>query len=373
VSWTGGTVVFRENCYPYSETFIWEQAARLPGSNVVGYRRVHDLPPLTTDVVLGDRHPRRAVVEARLLKLSRRSVWLHAVLLAHRPKAILAHSTYEAWSLLPSARQLKIPVVVAIHGSDVTRRPEAVSRDHYSLRQVNRHFGEFASQVALFLPASRFLAQALRDRGVSSEKVRIHHVGIPIPAAAAPEVRHRRITYVGRIAPSKGVGVLLDAFSRAAAQDPDVRLTIVGDGPLAPSLRDQAARSGVASRVEFTGQRPPGQVRSIMRDSLLVVVPSEVGADGVQEGLGQVSLEAQSHGVPVLVTAVGGLPETLPPEQGAVSPPGDVQALSRAMHQLLTQPKMRCAMGLAGRSWVSREFDIDRQTVELQELLQAVT
>ena len=370
---SAGIVIFRECCYPFSETFIREQAARLRDSRVVGYNRVHDLPRLPNDVILGDLRPRRAVLEARLLKLARRSLWLDSILLKDSPNTILAHSTYEAWSLLPTVRRLNIPMVVAVHGSDVTRTPAAVPRSHHSLRSVNAHFAELAAHVRFFLPASQFLATLLRHRGVPGDKIRPHYVGIPIPASAAPEERPPRISFVGRLAPGKGVGLLIEAFSLLPSEHNAMTLTIVGTGPLAASLRAQAGRSTARNRIEFAGQQPPERVREIMRTSSLIVVPSEVGSDGVREGLGQVSLEAQSHGTPVLVTDVGGLPETLPPGQNHAVPAGNMEALATALDELLAQPSRLQSSGSAGRAWVRNQFDIDRQTLALQEVLESGT
>ena len=143
------------------------------------------------------------------------------------------------------------------------------------------------------------------------------------------------LIYVGRLTGEKGVDVLL----RALAQLPQVCLRIVGDGPLRPHLEKLARRLAIETRVHFAGWQPWNrEFLKRIRGHLALVLPSYT------EGLGLVLLEAMSQGVPVVGSAVGGVPEIVQHEvTGLLVPPGNVEALAGAIERL------RCSLELRQR------------------------
>jgi glycosyltransferase involved in cell wall biosynthesis len=138
---------------------------------------------------------------------------------------------------------------------------------------------------------------------------------------------------VGRLAPEKGLGVLVDAMAAL----PGCSLLLVGDGPERPGLERRVADLGLADRVEFAGWvDPPWSAR---RTFDVLAVPS------FTEGFPLVIVEAMLAGIPVVASAVGGIPEiVVDGDTGLLVPPHDAPALADALRRLLGDPDLRQAM-----------------------------
>ncbi|MGO8871931.1 MAG: glycosyltransferase family 4 protein [Acidimicrobiales bacterium] len=157
------------------------------------------------------------------------------------------------------------------------------------------------------------------------------------PAPTAPPTGTLRIGFVGRLIPHKGVDVLL----RAAALDERFVLEVFGAGPASGELARLAELLGVRERVTFHGFVREDEVPEVYRRFDVLAVPS-VPLAGWIEQFGRVVVEAQASGVPVVASASGALPDVVG-QDGLLVPPGDSQALGRALARLLDEP------GLWGR------------------------
>ncbi|MGW7518830.1 glycosyltransferase [Streptomyces sp. NPDC054796] len=141
-----------------------------------------------------------------------------------------------------------------------------------------------------------------------------HHEGrvglIPNPVSfdhhrPAPVTRLRRWLFVGNLIPRKGVDWLLEAFALCRAEDPELTLTLVGEGSMERRLTARGAELGLTEAVTFAGPVPPGEALRMMREHDLLVHPSRL------ETFGMTVVEAVAAGLPVLVTRSGGPQETL--------------------------------------------------------------
>jgi len=126
-----------------------------------------------------------------------------------------------------------------------------------------------------------------------------------IPVRPKPVGALHRWIYVGKVAATKGVPELVEAFAIAAEDEPALRLTILGSGPLAEPLTARAAELGLANRIEFHDAVPPHRVFEFLHAHDLLVHPSK------SETFGMTTVEAVGSGMPVLVTKCGGPQETL--------------------------------------------------------------
>ncbi|WP_243420818.1 glycosyltransferase [Micromonospora globispora] len=122
---------------------------------------------------------------------------------------------------------------------------------------------------------------------------------------ATPVTALRRWLFVGALSELKGVPLLLEAFVRCRAEEPELTLTLVGEGALQASLTARAAELGVADAVTFTGAIPPDEALRLMREHDVLVHPSRA------ETFGVAVIEAVAAGLPVLVTRCGGPERTL--------------------------------------------------------------
>jgi glycosyltransferase involved in cell wall biosynthesis len=149
----------------------------------------------------------------------------------------------------------------------------------------------------------------------------------------------------------KGVGDLLAAAPRILATHPQTFFVVVGDGPLAEELQQQAPALDIAERVRFVGLR--SDVDSFMALADVVVVPSVW-----QEPAGLVVLEAMASAKPIVASRVGGIPEYLDSSSGIFVAPNAPQQIAAAVIRLLDSPDQARAMGQAGRRRVEACFSM---------------
>jgi glycosyltransferase involved in cell wall biosynthesis len=181
-----------------------------------------------------------------------------------------------------------------------------------------------------------------------------------LPREAGPVV-----LCLGRLSREKGQDVLLDAMARVARAVPGVVVWMAGEGPTGPKLRSQSARLGIADRVRFLGFRE--HIAPLLRETAVLALPSR------GEGLPISALEAMSLGVPVVATAVGGVPDLLPCEDvGRLVPPEDPDALAAALVPLLCDPTLAQRIGASGRAHVGANFSSDRMAEGTAAVYRAV-
>ena len=156
------------------------------------------------------------------------------------------------------------------------------------------------------------------------------------------------IVFVGRLVPRKRVDRLLAAVS--AVNRPEVRVRVIGTGPLEAELRDYAVRLDVADRVEFLGLR--SDVPDLLDSADVLVLSSQ------DEPFGLAGIEACERGLlPVVFADGGGALEALPPDGVVVQ---DVEALATALDRLVGSPALSTAARAARVAWVRDAFPIAR-------------
>lgn len=159
-----------------------------------------------------------------------------------------------------------------------------------------------------------------------------------------------RLVSVGRLKAPKDMATLLDAL--ALLGDVELDALVVGDGPDAAALREQVERLGLEGRVRLCGERD--DVPALLAEADCFVLSSR------SEGLPVSILEAMAAELPVVASAVGGVPELVEDgETGFLVPPGDPAALADALRRMLTDAELRRRLGAAGRARVEREFTLD--------------
>ncbi|WP_435747075.1 glycosyltransferase family 4 protein [Nocardioides sp. SYSU DS0663] len=187
---------------------------------------------------------------------------------------------------------------------------------------------------------------------------------MPAPAPTAPTV-----LFVGRLQRTsrwKGVQVLVDAFASIAAEVPEARLRVVGDGDDVPTLRAQASSLGLASRVDWCGPLSGPDLVRAYQEASVVALPSLTES----ESFGMVLVEAMACGRPVVGSRVGGIPHVVRDGvDGVLVPPGDAAALASALVGLLRDDDRREALGAAGRAAAVETWDWRHSTDATTRLL----
>lgn len=272
--------------------------------------------------------------------------WLRATVPLRRESAgadvVLANGLLVLPALRLARVRERVPVAWLVHDVVV---------DPVRLRLLRR----CARAVDLAICVSSAVEEVLSPFSVAT---RVVHNGTPWPVEAVPEEPPSPpVVGCNAVLTSwKGQNVLLDAV--AALPRRDVVVELMGgrfpkDGSYVASLEERAARPDLAGRVRFLGHVADAPAR--MRSWTMMVSPStdpEAGSLSVIEGM--------SIGLPVVATAHGGVVEVLG-EAGLMVAPGRVDALARAIEEVLEEPKRFRGEAAAGRIAVARGLRLDRQ------------
>jgi glycosyltransferase involved in cell wall biosynthesis len=164
---------------------------------------------------------------------------------------------------------------------------------------------------------------------------------------------------VGRAVAKKGYDDLLAALA-LLPRHLAWRLVHIGGGALASALTQEAARLGLAGRIEWRGARPQPEVLAAYREADLFVLAAKIARSGDRDGLPNVLVEAQSQGLACISTELSGIPELIDDgATGLLVPPGDRQALAAALTLLIGDVALRVRLGAAGAARVRATFDAD--------------
>jgi glycosyltransferase involved in cell wall biosynthesis len=281
---------------------------------------------------------------------------------AFDPDVIHAHSHRYGHVLEASlvAHRGEIPLVISTHYHPADRREPSLKRGLLRLQDVGFGMTAYRRAARLFVE-TRLEAEMVREFAPAG-RIEIVPPGVDLAEWSRPEADHVTVAlpeqfllYAGRIAPNKGLDVLLRAI---AALPTDARASLVLMGPdwgERQRLERLAGELGVGAQVQFLGHvADRGTYRAIFRRATVFVLPSE------WEAFGLVLLEAMAAGVPIVATSVGGVPEVLAKGAcGRLVPYGSAPALAEALGSLLRDAPARAGYVRAAHDRV-RELTWDR-------------
>ena len=204
----------------------------------------------------------------------------------------------------------------------------------------------------------RFLAQA-----AGAPPIHVVHAGIDSGGyRARPRdlsgTRRLRALTVAKLQEKKGHAVLLEALAGAPELE-RLDLELIGDGELRAPLEAQVRRLGLEHRVRFLGALPQERVAERLDAADLFVLPSVIARSGQMEGIPVALMEALACELPVVATAMSGVPELVREgETGLLARPGSPEDLRAALVRTLADPAASAERAAAGRRLVAEEFDL---------------
>lgn len=365
-------LVYRDTLLPTSETFILAQAESLSQFTplYVGARAVPGLAvPAERRVLINDGSWIGRYREARFKLLDQLSPRQITQLARRAPRLVHAHFAPDGLLALPIARALGVPLVVTLHGFDVTLHDAAVRRSFYAHRKYLARRAELTGACDQVICVSRFIADRAARHGFPADRTVVHYIGVdverfaPVPGVARAPV----VLFVGRLVDKKGCSFLIRAMAEVQRTMPDVELVVIGDGPLRASLEAEARAA--LRRHRFLGAQPSAVVRDWLSRARVFSVPSITADSGDAEGFGIVFAEAQAMKVPVASFASGGIPEAVAHgETGLLSPEKDWRGLAGNLAALLGDDALWRRMSEAARRRVVEHFDLRTQTRRLEQI-----
>jgi glycosyltransferase involved in cell wall biosynthesis len=280
------------------------------------------------------------------------------------PDVVYAHLGFVGLRLLPVTRALGVPLVTHFHGVDIHqawRNPRLAKRLLSAMELFDR-----------VILVARYMERWVREQGGRTDHVVVIPMGAPIRAEEPPppaDSSELRVLSVGRLIAYKGFDRAIDAIAAVRPRFPNVRLRIVGEGPLRGALEAQIQRLGLTRHVELLGEQPPARTLQLFEWCDLVLHPASDDPDG-PEAASVVITEAMSNGRPVLGTVCGGIPDqVIPGETGILVPQHDARALHQALEALLADESSRRRLGKAGRALAVERFDAQHQARNVEDVL----
>ena len=308
----------------------------VPGSDVAAAARDLDLE-LVELPCLGD--------------LDLRFIWrLRQALERISPDIVHCHSRRGADFLGgQAAAMLGLPAVVSRRVDNPDTRVMAALR-----------YRTFKRVVAI----SDAIAAELRNAGVPPDKIRVIRSAVDVTRFDGPFERARleeefnirpeelAVACAAQLIARKGQHTLLDAVAELEPRHRNLRVVLFGQGADEAALKAKCAALGLETRVQFAGFRH--DLDDYLGAFDVLVHPA------LAEGLGVITLKAQAAGVPVVASAVGGLPEAVGDnESGRLVPPGDVAALVTALDGVLGDSALRRRYAVAAKQRMRASFSID--------------
>lgn len=261
------------------------------------------------------------------------------------------------------ARLTGTPLLIRPHGADILPG-EWIDRDPRLAARMRRSLLAAAAVVA----QGQSLAGRLRELGVPAGRLRIIHNGVRLPVGGASELpAEPSILAMGSLSTKKGFDILLQAFRMVRQRLPEVRLTIAGDGPEGPRLRELAGSLGIMDAVAFPGF-VTGEAKAALFSRARIFVSSSR-----REPFANVILEAAAAERPIVASRVGGNVEMVEDEvSGLLVEPEDPEGLAKAILRLLEDCQRARLMGRAARRRAETLFSWDGMVDKYEALYREV-
>jgi glycosyltransferase involved in cell wall biosynthesis len=245
------------------------------------------------------------------------------------------------------SRALNVPFTFTAHGYDIHRKPPA-------------DFGARAADASGVVTVSRANAEYMeRTFGVAREKIHVIPCGVDTnlfkPIAGAASTKPPLVVCLARHVVVKNLGLLLRAFALLDQWKVPFRGVLIGDGPCHEELKQFARELRIEERIDFLGAATQDEILPWLQRATVAVLSSQ------NEGMPVSLMEAAACGIPLVATAVGGVPELVRDgETGFLTAP-EPEPFARALRRVLENSTLAQTIGCAARADAVARFSVQRQ------------
>lgn len=255
------------------------------------------------------------------------------------------------------ARIFDVRLSITLHGSAEFLDPLTFAiREKVGLAELVCSISDFGkSQIMLSSPYADWY------------KLRVTPLGVDIrewqPSSFRESSSPFELLAVGRLVGCKGCPLLLEAVASLRAQGRNLRLTLVGDGPLRSWLEQLAKRLGIDQQVVFAGWKTQDELRGLYASSDLCLLAS------FAEGVPVVLMEAMAAGLPCVAPRINGIPELIRDGiDGLLFTPSNTDELVAAIARLMDDHDLRRQMALSSRERITDKYDLLKNSLYLSEI-----
>ncbi len=293
-------------------------------------------------------------------------VFPKALFIAHQVRLRGVEHIHAHWASTPSTCAMVAAALTGVNWSFTAHR--------WDIQNNNLLAEKVASCSFVRAISEHGHRQLLKAAGPGrAHKVLLLPMGVEVPEIAAvpagPGGNTTLVVAVGSLTPVKGHRYLVGACGLLARDGVDFRCLVIGEGRERGKLLRMVDAMNLRDRVILTGSLANHRVLEILGSGAvsLLVHPSVETRDGEHEGVPVAVMEAMARGVPVIASRSGGLPELVNERTGLLVPPGDPEALARAVKEVLENPKPARERARAARRWVEERFNLEKNVSFLLE------
>lgn len=353
-----------------TETFIQAHIDRLPAETNL----IHGhCPQIEGDDFAATRSPsylmRRIAVRLGLLDESHVRTGIYRRLLRRTgADLVLAEFGTAGIRVMEACERENLPLMVYFRGHDASKH-ELIEQHRDSYQQLFR-------QAAALVAVSQPIRQRLIAWGADPQRTYYSPSGVDCSLFAPASFDNASPTFlfVGRFVEKKAPHLTLLAFAKALQTCPEIRLRMIGDGPLEGPCRDLAQGLGIGDAVTFMGSQPHAVVVKEMRRAWAYVQHSLTAKSGDSEGMPIAILEAGACGLPVISTRHAGIPDAVLHEKtGLLVEERDVDGMAEYIKLLANDRKQAQILGRAARERITTYFTMERSIDRLWRIIQYVT
>ena len=256
-----------------------------------------------------------------------------------------------------------LPVSCTVHAFDIfTRSPGSL--------QMRLSKCKFIASV------SKFNVEYLRNTCGSSVADLCHVVHCGIDPEKFSSISHQpepgRIVCVCRLSPKKGLDVAIRACAKLRDNNVKFLFEVAGDGPQRRALEELIEKLNLADHIKLFGTRSNDRLTELFSRASVFLMPCVKTPDGDMDGIPVAMMEAMACNVPVVSTAISGIPELVEDGiTGRLGPENDIDALAQILKELLEDMDKIKQFGKAGRQRVVTDFCISKNAAELRELIKS--
>jgi colanic acid/amylovoran biosynthesis glycosyltransferase len=268
-------------------------------------------------------------------------------------------------SLQRTCQIAKIPLVVHFHGFDVY--------DRRVLAEYQKEYEELFRSAAAFVVVSKAMLEQVVRLGAPREKVHVNSCGVDLLRFEAADAGNNppHFLAIGRFVEKKAQFLTILAFERALRQCPDLRLSLIGDGPLLDCCKQIVHALRLEKEVEFLGIVSHDSVPAIMRRCRGFVQHSVTAPSGDSEGNPVAVMEAGASALPVISTKHAGIPDTVVNgETGLLSEEADIDSMANHMVLLARDSHLASELGKKARVRIQEVFSMERSIQGLYQVLE---
>ncbi|HEY1096358.1 MAG TPA: glycosyltransferase [Alphaproteobacteria bacterium] len=292
---------------------------------------------------------------------------LTAYIKRHGIRLILAEYGLTGAEMMPACQKAGIPLIVHFHGFDAARRDMIAP-------YLDRYKDMFAYASSI-ISVSRDMTEKLIALGADPSKIILNPYGPHEKFRVSKKERLSRQPYIflatGRFVGKKAPHLVIEAFHLAAERNPDIRLVMIGEGPLLEQSIQLVRSYDLGNKVIFLGKQDHDRVLAEMQKADCFVQHSIVDGNGDSEGTPVAILEAGLAGLPVISTRHAGIKDVvIEGKTGILVNERDITAMSEAMIDLAQNPPKGFDMGQCATHHISQNFSLQKHLDILTRAIQ---